>query len=328
MAKERFEKRRLFGQLNVACKFDDGTVRTWADKKEIVVAKIVEIVERYQEMGYKLTLRQLHYQFVGHVVNYVNHDTAYKKLGKILDDCRYGGIIDWDAIEDRGRVPSSKYTNSDITDALESAYRTFNRDLQEGQDNIVELWTEKDALSGILKRSSYKYCVPLVVNKGYTSSSALYNSYDRFVWNLRNGRKVTILYFGDHDPSGLDMVRDIKERIEFMITNGDQLEEDEKEEALENFRIIAIGLTKAQIKQYKLPPNPTKMTDSRSPAYIKAHGKQCWEVDALDPTVLTQIVEKNIESEIDMDVFEEMQKTESSDRLKLRAIINKAKKDK
>lgn len=97
MAKGKFEDRRLTGAVNVACKFDDGTVRTWSDRKESIIGKIIQIVNKYKGEGYTLTLRQLHYQFVGHDQLYVNHDSAYKKLGNILDDCRYAGLIDWDA---------------------------------------------------------------------------------------------------------------------------------------------------------------------------------------------------------------------------------------
>ena len=78
MAIEKFERRLLSGNLNVICKFQDGSTRTWKDKKESIVSKIVEIVNEYSDLGYRLTLRQLHYQFVGHHPGYVNHDTAYK----------------------------------------------------------------------------------------------------------------------------------------------------------------------------------------------------------------------------------------------------------
>lgn len=315
--KEQFDKRRFVGTLNIACKFDDGSVRNWTADKSLVISQIQEIVDYYQDLGYKLTLRQLHYQFVSR--NWiVNHDTAYKKLGKILDDCRYGGLVDWDAIEDRGRVPYLPYYVNDIPDALQDTIRTYRLDRQEGQDNHVEVWTEKDALSGIMKRSTSKYGVRLVVNKGYTSSSAIYSAYQRFCDELNNGRSVTILYFGDHDPSGLDMVRDIKERLEFMFENGDSQPD------YSNFNVIPIGLTMKQIKQYKCPPNPTKLTDSRSAAYIKKYGKTCWEVDALNPEVLTEVVESNIVAQTDIKKYEEILKQEQKDIIKLKKIVDES----
>lgn len=374
MAREKFEDRTLTGNINVACKYDDGTTRMWTARKEDVVQHIRQIVNEYASQGYILTLRQLHYQLV--TKNWiVNHDTAYKKLGSILDDCRYAGVIDWSAIEDRGRVPYLPWAVDSTDEAIQTIIDQYRRDRQEGQENLVELWTEKDALSGILKRSTSKYHIQLVVNKGYTSSSALYNAYERVVHAIKDDKRFTILYFGDHDPSGLDMVRDIRERLFLFLTrgnklirwkefrdkiddyldaigftiydaqheelisektvdrmlNGDPTDKDEKDwEAArigkyindkELFQIIPIGLTMDQIKEYNLPPNPTKLTDSRADGYIRKFGKTCWEVDALKPQILTQLVESHIRQQIDMNVFKEMLENEKADIAKLKEMI-------
>lgn len=221
--KEYFEKRTLTGPINVACKFENQPTRFWTTTKEDVVRNIAKIVSRYLKEGETLTLRQLHYQFVGHVPGYVNHDTAYKKLGDILDDLRYCGIVPWNSFEDRGRRPYLPYSVKDIPDALQDTVDTYRIDRQEGQDIHVELWTEKDALSAIFSKITSHYHIRLVINKGYTSSTAAYEAYSRFVEKIKEGKKVVVLYFGDHDPSGLDMVRDIRERIGFFLSHGEQL---------------------------------------------------------------------------------------------------------
>lgn len=370
--KERFESRRLTGEVKVACKFDDGTVRYWSDRKESIVQKIVQLVNLYAGQGYKLTLRQLHYQMVTRFAEYVNHDSAYKKLGNILDDCRYAGMIDWDAIEDRGRVPFIPYSADGIADALGDIHYSYRIDRMQGQQNYIELWTEKDALSGILKGVTSKYHIQLVVNKGYTSSSAIYGSYKRIAQRISSGQKAVILYFGDHDPSGLDMIRDIHDRLMLFLSRGKsltylkrQLEEwwsesgyeytdlDVERKLLEDlysdndercekakeicdgaklkmyieekelFKVVGIGLTKAQINQHKLPPNPTKMTDSRANNYVKKHGRICWEVDALNPETLTSIVDKEISSRIDHDQFEKIAEREISEKDELKMLIDK-----
>lgn len=317
---EKFERRLLTGKLNVACKFDDGSVRYWKDQKENVVANIVRIVNEYAKMNYRLTLRQLHYQFVGHVPNYVNHQTAYKKLGQILDDCRYGGVIDWDAIVDRGRNPYLPYCNLNPKHALEDAVETYRIDRQENQTIHIEVWVEKDALSEILRRSTEKYHIRLCVNKGHTSSSAMYEAYERFRDIINNGQEVIVLYIGDHDPSGLDMIRDIDTRLRFMLENGLHSEGDSS-----GLTVRPICLNINQVKKYKLPPNPTKITDSRSEGYIKTYGKSCWEVDALAPEVLTEILESNIEAEIDLELFEEKLLQEQSEKNLLKGLIKKLK---
>jgi hypothetical protein len=317
MAKEKFQNRTLEGKVNVTCKFEDGTVRIWDTRKEEVVQHIVDIVEEYEADGYKLTLRQLHYQLVKS--NWiVNHDSAYKKLGSILDDCKYAGIIDWSNIEDRGRKPYLPYYVEDVEDALQDTIDQYRIDRQQGQEVCVELWTEKDALSAILKRSTEKYHIQLVVNKGYTSSSAIHEAYLRCVKaTIVDKKDFVILYFGDHDPSGLDMVRDIEDRMRFMLANGKYKVSD----PIDSFRIIPIGLTMGQIKEYNLPPNPTKLTDSRANSYIKKHGKTCWEVDALNPKTLTAIVEHNISNIIDMTQYNKMLKEELSGIKELKEFI-------
>lgn len=132
MAKQWFENRKLTGQMKVACRFDDGTVRYWEAKKEDIAAKIIYIVREYMKIGERLTLRQLHYQLVSRNWT-VNHDTAYKKLGSILDDLRYSGMIDWDAIEDRGRVPRLDYYVDGMADALNDTIRHYKLDRQRGR---------------------------------------------------------------------------------------------------------------------------------------------------------------------------------------------------
>ncbi len=314
--KEKFEDRKLQGRINVACKYDDGTIRYWSTTKEEVVEHIIDIVQEYAEDGYVLTLRQLHYQLVSN--NWIiNHDTAYKKLGTILDDCRYSGIIDWNAIEDRGRVPYIPYSVRNVEHALQDTVDQYRVDRQEGQLNQVELWTEKDALSGILRRSTEKYHIQLVVNKGYTSSSAIYNAYQRILKNLQKEQATIILYFGDHDPSGLDMIRDIRERLTMMLRNGKH----ELNDIDSFFEIIPIGLNMTQIKKYNLPPNPTKLTDTRSNKYISKYGKTCWEVDALKPQVLTAIVEENIQKQINIDLYEQRISEENEGIFELEEII-------
>lgn len=331
--KEKFIKRKLTGSINVTCKFDDGTKRVWSEFKAVIVQHIVDVVDEYRRMGHRLSLRQLYYQLV--TKNYIiNHDSCYQKLGRILDDCRYAGIIDWDAIEDRGRVPRLPYSVDSVNDAFKDTYEQYRRNRQEGQKVCVELWTEKDALSGIFAIPANRYHVRLCVNKGYTSSSAIYDAYKRVCGNIFRGKdkeynRTVILYFGDHDPSGLDMVRDIRDRLHFMLLNGkhgDSFKKTATEktsaEDLAAFlcEVKAIGLTRKQVRQYNLPPNPTKITDPRAEWYISKFGKTCWEVDALRPDVLMTLVQTNIEKVIDTDIYNGMLKKESSERETVRRI--------
>ena len=145
------------------------------------------------------------------------------------------------------------------------------------KDSIEMSRVVADALSSILGPIASRHRIPLQVNRGYASASSMYEASKRF---LDRGKKAVILYLGDHDPSGLDMVRDIKERLS------------EFEAYVE---VEHVGLTWEQIEQYDPPPNPAKITDSRAAAYIREHGNESWEVDALPPDVMIEIVERAIQ---------------------------------
>ena len=289
-------------------------------KNKELLETINEIIEEYSMEGYKLTLRQLFYQLVSRDI-IPNEQKEYAKLSRLLTEGRMAGFVDWSAIEDRNRVPYIPYSVDDIEDAIEDTINQYRLDRQEGQNNHVELWVEKDALSGVLKRITQKYHIKLVVNKGYSSTSAMYDAYKRFSEKIEDNKKVIILYLGDHDPSGLDMIRDIHQRTcEFLIGDSiDPLGDDE----IPNFQVRPIGLTMEQIKKFNPPPNPVKLKDPRGTGYIKKYGNVAWEVDALNPETLLELVKENVEELIDINLFNKQLKKEEKDKEKLREMLDK-----
>jgi len=263
-------------------------------KRLDILKTIGAVVENYQAQGYTLTLRQLYYQLVARDL-IENSDLSYKRIGKILTEARYGGLVDWSAIEDRVRRPKLPYWAHDIADAMSDTVSSFRLNRQKGQTTYVEVWVEKDALSSVLSRVTSKYHIHLMVNRGYSSASAMFDAYLRFKDALNNTAcDAVILYLGDHDPSGLDMIRDIEDRMKEML---------ERDGYEHDIRVKPIALTMEQIKQYNPPPNPAKLTDSRAQEYISIHGRQSWELDALPPEVLNELLTTHIEQEIDLDLF-------------------------
>ena len=197
--------------------------KVWTASKRELKEQIVDICENYLDGGYTLTLRQLYYQLVSQDA-IPNHDKVYKKLSSIKDEIVYSGGVDWSVFEDRGRVPFLPYYENDVKSALEYTAIHYRIDRQRGQNTIVEVWTEKDAISSILKKITSYYGVRISVNKGYTSTTAIKGAYDRFIEAINEGKKIKILYFGDHDPSGLDMIRDINDRLLNMFCTGEQFD--------------------------------------------------------------------------------------------------------
>lgn len=267
--------------------------------KTIERLELIEgVINHYEARGYKLTLRQLYYQLVAkHIIP--NRKQEYKKLSNMLKNARMMGRVDWDSIEDRGRVPIMHSQHVTLKAALEQLAKVFRlQDREDEQPIYLELLTEKEALSSILRPLTMKYHKRLVINKGYTSASAMHQMSKRLKQELSmgSGRKLVLLYLGDHDPSGLDMDRDIKERLE---TFGVKPE------------VIRIGLTMKQIKHYNPPPDPAKITDPRAEAYIAKYGDNSWEVDALEPDVLKELVESSILKYMDMDKYNAVKEEEN-----------------
>lgn len=200
---------------------------------------INDIILEYQKQGYVLTLRQLYYQLVTRDV-IPNIQSEYAKLSILLKEGRMGGMVDWDAIEDRLRKPSSPPSWDSPKDIMVAVTNQYELPRQKGQNTYLEVWVEKDALSGVLKRVTEKYHVPILVNRGYSSASAMFDSYKRFKRSIDIKKRCIVLYLGDYDPSGIDMIRDIRSRIQeffagdsgFQFMIQDTLEEeDEKMEA-------------------------------------------------------------------------------------------------
>lgn len=262
---------------------------------------INSIIEEYAEEGYTLTLRQLYYQLVSRDI-IQNKDTEYAKLSTLLVKGRMAGIVDWEAIEDRVRVPYLPYWVHGISDAISDTISQYRLDRQEGQNVYIELWVEKDALSGVLKRITEHYHINLMVNRGYSSCSAMHDAYKRLKNQEAKGKETYILYLGDHDPSGLDMIRDIKERLEEFGVSPE---------------VRQIGLTMEQIEEFSPPPNPAKIKDPRAKEYIEKYGGTSWEVDALNPKTLHKLVRENVEELIDMDLFNDKIRQEEKDKEKL-----------
>lgn len=243
-----------------------------------------DIIAEYQAQGFDLTLRQLYYQFVSRDI-IPNTQKSYKNLGSIVNDARLAGLIDWDAIVDRTRELRTLPHWSEPGDIVESCALQFNLDRWAGQKYRPEVWIEKDALVGVFERVCRELDVPLFSCRGYTSQSEMWVGAQRLLRHTKAKQAPMIFHFGDHDPSGKDMSRDITDRLELFTGRALKFER--------------LALNMDQVEQYDPPPNPAKITDSRATAYIAEFGDESWELDALEPSVLEALVRDAIEKVVD-----------------------------
>lgn len=314
MAKEKFRTWNFRGDIKVKYTTGSGTKDIWQKNQEELLQQIVGIVESYLDQNITLTNRQLYYQLVSRDI-IPNADEIYKRICTFLTDARYAGLIDWEAIEDRGRTPEKHSEWNNIKSLIESATYTYRLPRWKDQDYYIELYCEKQAMESVLKPVADKYHIYFGVNKGYSSASTMYDLAQRIKEKINEGKRTIILYLGDHDPSGLDMVRDIHKRICEFLTAGDECVDvvgDEEENPF--FRIVPLALNMKQIKQYNPPPNPAKITDPRAKWYIKEHGNKSWELDALEPKVLIKIAEVGVQEFIDLEKYDYWIKREKKEK--------------
>lgn len=266
----------------------------FAAKSLKLIEKANEIIADFQSQGYTLTLRQLYYQFI--TINYFsNSERSYNRLGETISNARLAGLVSWDAIEDKTRFVRGKdHWNGEDGhfDFMRDSKKWFNIDMWENQPNYVEVWIEKDALLGVIERPCWELDVPYMSCRGYMSQSEEWAAANRFSEAADSGRNPVLIYLGDHDPSGIDMSRDHNDRLTMFL-----------EHLGVDVDVRRVALNMDQVQKYKPPENPTKPKDSRSPDYVRKFGRKCWELDALKPSVLDQLVRDRVDDLRDMDLW-------------------------
>lgn len=268
------------------------------DKTWGLIEKANVIIEEYSKQGYRLSLRQLYYQFVSRDF-LANSDKNYEMLGKAVSKGRLAGAIDWDAIADRLRPLQALPHWDNPADVIAAAARSYGISLWDGQPMRVEVWVEKDALADIVEKACNAFDVPFLVCRGYASQTSVWEAGRRIVSKRKAGQDTVILHLGDHDPSGMDMTRDNDARLDMLATptKDDILtHHTNKHKALlvQRVRVKRIALNMDQVRKHKPPPNPAKMSDTRAVGYVERFGRQSWELDALDPKALVSIIQSNI----------------------------------
>jgi len=261
------------------------------------------IIQEYAAQGLNLTLRQLYYQFVSRD-KIRNLQSEYKRLGGIISDARLAGLIDWNSIVDRTRELEKNSHWKDPQEIIDACADSFMLDRWANQGHRVEVWIEKDALVEVISKPCKALDVSFFSCRGYTSQSAMWQAAQRLIRYLNADQVPVIIHLGDHDPSGIDMSRDIRERLELFTGR--------------EIKVDRVALNMDQVRQYNPPPNPTKITDTRSGGYIAEHGNECWELDALDPRTLIDLVMKETKKYMNADQMRQTveQETEYIEQLR------------
>lgn len=275
--------------------------KVFSEEHTLVIERANRIITAYQRQGYDLTLRQLYYQFVSR--NWMeNKDKNYKRLGTIISDGRRAGLIDWDRIVDRTRFIRNPASWDGPEELVSACARQFDVDWWEHQTYRPEVWIEKDALVGVLDVACEPWHCPYFSCRGYTSDSEAWAAGRRLKKWADAGHTPIVFHLGDHDPSGIDMTRDIEERINLFCGDVCRIE------------VRRIALNMAQIEELNPPPNPAKQSDSRFADYQERFGDESWELDALDPAAIGRLIAEHMEGIVEKEAWRQAEEARDEGR--------------
>lgn len=297
-----------------------------------VIAHVNRIVNEYQAQGYDLTLRQIYYQFIAH--DLFSEDRKYRPLGgnkwikysngtkncipnytmlsKVVSKARLAGLIDWFAIVDRTRRLNSRPHFDSPVDVLRAAKYSYHIDMWARQEYAIQVWIEKDALMGVIAGVCDKWDIPYIAVRGYNSQSTMHKMAMMLNDAAEDGKEAVVLHLGDHDPSGIDMTRDNYDRLDMFLGYND-------------IDVRRLALNYNQVQQYNPPPNPAKMSDSRASGYVLEYGYDSWELDALEPKVISDLIEDEILGMVDQGIWDEDVERENEGKERIEEYIQMEK---
>lgn len=274
----------------------------------VIIEQANDIITEYLGKGFTLTLRQLYYQFVARGL-LENKQQNYKRLGGIVSDGRLAGLMDWAAIEDRTREVEKLSSWDNPAEIISAVAQQYREDLWATQDYYPEVWIEKEALVGVIQPVCNRWRVPYFACRGYASQSAQYGASKRFLRAHRDGKKPIIFHLGDHDPSGIDMTRENEDKIELLTGL--------------SVPVKRLALNMDQVETYNPPPNPAKETDARFEGYMRRFGDTSWELDALSPEVIDNLIDTEINEILNPRAWKAAQKQEREQKATLARVSDR-----
>ena len=313
----------------------DRTQTTWRKKTfELWEHCIYPVIDELQEY-WPLTVRQIHYQLVSKFPErYPNNTPSYNKLIRTLtvarlQDMSVNGYPLWDAIEDRSRSWTSyrMWENSRLflQEEVDKFMRveSYTRNRMQGQEVHLQIWLEKDALSGVFKRVTGRFGVPLIAARGYSSVSFAHECRLEALRQYEVGKHTLLLYFGDCDPSGWDMPEAMMTTLRDEMNLASII-------SSERVALLPRQVFNRETGEYLYPPSIVKDTDTRTAGYRQMLAEQGYptnlavELDAIPPSELEEMIQASIKSHIDMDVYDEVISKEDEDTQRLGDIRVKA----
>ena len=283
---------------------------TWSNRN---LARADDIRSAMDELRrwWPMTARQIYYRLISSDAVKQDHwhwkgkqVDIYKAVGRTLKWMRIDEKLPWSAITDEHRVTTPKIGFTDIREFLDYEMDNFlegyARCMAQKQENYIEVWIEKATLLHILKPVVDKFCRRVVVCRGFNSITFQTMFYNRALEAIGMGQQPIVLYFGDWDPSGVNMIHAA------MQTLTDELE-------LYMVKYYRAGINPEHFERIPADPVPLKYSDSRSRRFIEQYGPRAYELDAFHPEQLQQLMYDSIVEFTDMSEYDSNEKKEEID---------------
>lgn len=263
------------------------------------LAEVDEAIVAAVQMEHPVTLRGVYYRVVS-AGAVEKTEAGYDLVGRQLLKLRRSGAVPYAWITDGTRWIRYLQTWNNLDAMLDNAAASYRRALWRDQAVDVFVFTEKDAISGVVMPVVDRWDVPLGVMRGYSSETFAHS----FAETVKRTTWPSYVYqLGDHDPSGLDAWREFQDKVRGFAPDAD-------------VRFERLAVTPEQISLFDLPTRPTKASDTRSATF---RGESV-EVDAIPPTTLRVLVEDAITQHIDREALRLTRIAEQSERTLLYAM--------
>lgn len=280
--------------------------------KQPFLDSIIRFVNERQRF-WPLTPRQGHYWLLNdpplrHAGKpdslYTNDQASYKSLVELLTRARLAGLVPMEAIGDETRPVQIwnvwNSTGEFVGQEIDGFLKNYWRNLMQSQPCHVEIVAEKNTIAPMVNPVAARYCIPTTTGRGYCSLSPRYEMSKRF---HRSGKDMLVLIVvSDFDPEGEDIAHSFAQSMR-------------DDFGIERIHPIKAALTADQVVELDLPENnlEAKQTSSRYSKFVEKYGPKVWELEALQPEQLQQLLTDVIDSVIDVDLFNQELEAEEKD---------------
>src|SRR5215469_1951142 len=278
----------------------------WESTTELITAAMTVLAQERP-----MTIRQLFYRLVS-ILIIENCLRDYQRVSTAMTKAREDGRVPYEYIVDRSSASTLREDGRIFKLSVVAVSLTminYRRDYWQDQPHYVEIWCEKDAVTGSIEPVMKEYGINIEAIRGFNSTTNIHAAAERLLLQKKDGKQITIFYLGDWDPSGKDIQRDLADHLSDWVLRGSQ-----PWIRLDAEIVKRVAIFQEDIKKFNLPPLRVKDKDPRSRGFKRQYGNEAVELDALPPTELRRRLQQAIHRVIDREAWNRAKMVEDAQR--------------